>query len=466
MADLFLHLPFARRLRTAEGLHPFVGEALTRRAPLVVLGAILAHLPANDRKAMGFFRRLLSRGGESAKWRKLLSPAIGQPRAELIASLLMKGDDAGGSMMRFALALGVLSADVLDDALSAANANLAPGERLHVERAQARLWLQVAIANPADLQREWRPGVELGEADLVKAAVRHLDRAIARVYAGSPGEAALVRWMKISAAEVADVSDMSKSAGLPAALGLSDAAARAPYFDGPQLLEKIQGAVTRFVFLANRLAERHAPDLDRAAALEALCGGSQELLPAPAGRDALDAARVGWKKWLHDARDAALTRGRNPKPAFSEGVYTHEPRLPGLGATGVMNLSDLPEVHAPGAPPLPELSGPVSLRPPALTQEVSIAQIEAETAAAQAQLAFSAPDSTQEVSVNQIAGETPGDDALSFRPPALTQEVSLAQIEAEARQYQSDNDLAAPTATPAAEPPAGDDAATPPRSTT
>ena len=65
MADLFLHLSFARRLRLAEGLHPLVGEALARRPSLVALGATLPLLPGIERQGMSFFRRLFAGGSEA-----------------------------------------------------------------------------------------------------------------------------------------------------------------------------------------------------------------------------------------------------------------------------------------------------------------------------------------------------------------------------------------------------------------
>jgi len=94
-----------------------------------------------------------------------------------------------------------------------------------------------------------------------------------------------------------------------------------------------------------------------------------------------------------------------------------------------MSLAELPpEADAAGAPPLPEFSGPnvpplppTSLPPasvaPTMTQEVSVAQIEAEAAS------FAAPPHTQEVSVAQIEDQ-------GFASPAHTQEVTAAQVEA------------------------------------
>jgi hypothetical protein len=441
MADLFLHLPFARRLRLAEGLHPLVGEALTRRPALVCMGAALAQLPQNERKNMSFLRRLFSRGGEAAKWQKLLGPAPAG-RVDLIASVLQKGDVQGGSMMRLATALGLLAADVLEDALAPLTASLPPNEKAGIERAQARLWLQAVAPNTKDLEREWRVVQELGEADLQKNAVAHLDRAIQRVHGASPGEAVLLRWLKGLANDAAPLLDTAKSGGLPPSVGVIDANARAPHFEQNGFLEKAQGAVSRFVFLANRLAEQltvgttpgtvTSSEVEKDAVVAALVADGKLLEPPSSLSDvqqAGDAAKVKWKEWLSTARTAALVRGRNPKPAFGEGDEAPPARahnIPGNpSATGVMRLADippvpgssdegapLPEASATGAPPVPEQSGanvpPAGFNAPALTQEVSIAQIEAETASARAGLPA---------------------DPQGFETPAHTQEVSVAMIE-------------------------------------
>src|SRR5438309_490765 len=119
MADLFLHLPFARRLRFADGLHPLAGEAIGRRPSMVVLGASLACLPENERRGMSWFRRLFSGGGEAARWQKLLAPTPGQPHIEVLQSLLTAEDAALGPLARLALGIGVLSHEILEEKVGA-----------------------------------------------------------------------------------------------------------------------------------------------------------------------------------------------------------------------------------------------------------------------------------------------------------------------------------------------------------
>lgn len=425
MADLFLHLSFARRLRSADGLHPIVAEALARRASLVCLGAALSHLPQQDRRGVGFFRRLFSRGGDAARWQKVLAP--GTPRVELVAALLTPPSGDGteaqpGSMMRAALALGVLSSDLLDEAVGGTVSGHPSADRAAIERAQARLWLRAAVPNTAELEREWRPALELGDTDLFKVAIAHVDRAILAVSKAAPGEALIGRWLKGLASEVAPVAEIAKSAGLPAPLAISDDAARAPHFEQAAFLEKTQAAVARFVTLANEIAEsllENAPPERVQANLAVSLARGADLAGAAV---ALDGARGRWRAWLQGARMAALERGRNPKPAYADGEPNIAPRP---AHTQVMTLADLPpETDATGAPPVPEMSGPNMPPPPGsvppaptMTQEVSIAQIEAE--------AFRVPPHTQEISAVQIEAS----DA-AFAPPAHTQEVSVAQIEA------------------------------------
>src|SRR5689334_7203376 len=150
MGDLFLHLPFARRLRLAEGLHPLASEAVVRRPALVALGAALTHLPETERKGMSFFRRLFSRGGEGARWQKLLAPAAA-PRVDLLVALLARADGhAFGSLARLAIGLGFLSHEVLEASVAPLLANVDGSARRGIERAQARLWLQHAVPRARD----------------------------------------------------------------------------------------------------------------------------------------------------------------------------------------------------------------------------------------------------------------------------------------------------------------------------
>src|SRR3954469_4686337 len=200
MADLFLHLPFARRLRFAEGLHPLPGEALGRRPSLVVLGAALAGLPENERRGMSWLRRLFSRGGEAARWQKLLAATPGNPHIDVIAQLLSPDDAALGPLARLALGIGVLSHEILEEKIGSLTASLQESQRAAVERAQARLWLQSAI--PGHLEAEWKPVLDLADPEANKRALQHVDRALKRVHGSGPGEAALGRWLKGLAAEI------------------------------------------------------------------------------------------------------------------------------------------------------------------------------------------------------------------------------------------------------------------------
>lgn len=417
MADLYLHLVFARRLRIAEGLHPLVSEALARRPSLVALGATLASLPANERRGMSFLRRLFSRAGEVARWQRLLAAAPGGPRAELIAA--MAAGEAGGlgGMARTALALGLLSYELLENAVGGLTANLQPVERSAVERAQARIWLQATLPREKDLAHEVQPVLALTDGDATRRVLEHANRALTAVHGSGPGEALLQRWVR---SLMAEVGVLVEKGGLPPACGMDDQAARGPHYEATAFVEKVQATVNAFVLLADRLGEAFAAGEPDAAALTAALGGAR----APEwSQAAVEELRTRWRAWFKEAREAALMRGRNTKPAFSDGEALPEHRL--RGATGVMTLADLPpEAADVGAPPLPEPSGanaPPSLPPslpPTMTQEVSAAQIEAEAGE------FASPPHTQEVSTAQIEAE-----AHEFAAPAHTQEVSAAQIE-------------------------------------
>lgn len=420
MADLFLHLPFARRLRFAEGLHPLAGEAIGRRPDLVVLGASLAGLPARERQGMSWFRRLFSGGGEAARWQKLLAPTPGQPHVELLLAVLRSEDAPVGPMARFALGAGMLAHEILEEKIGALTSSMAGPQRAAVERAQARLWLQMLeFKGSTKLDNEWSPGLDLADSEAHKRPLQHLDRALKRVHGTGPGEGALARWLKALAAEMGPLADANarprgqEGASLPPSLSIADSDARAAHFDQVGFLDKTKAATTLFVTYANRLAEafqKGSPE--HAALVDAL--GKLDDVKADVG-----ASRLRWKSWIDETREATMTRGRNPKPAFAEGEYqapSTDHRLASI--TKVMSLADLPpESGDSGAPPMPEGSGPVARPPPmpegaTATQEVSLAQIEAD---------FESPPMTQEVSIAQIEAE-------GFAAPAHTQEVSAAQV--------------------------------------
>jgi hypothetical protein len=468
MADLFFHLPFARRLRHADGLHPLAGEALGRRPALVVFGACMACLPESERRGMSWFRRLFSGGGEAARWQKLLAPVPGQPHVSTIVSLLSADDAAVGPLARLALGIGMLSHELVEQHLSAALGTASGGpQRAAVERAQARLWLQSAV--PTHLENEWKPVLELAGsvegADAQKRAVLHVDRALKRVHGSGPGEAALARWLKGLVAEIGPLADGRGASGaLPASLSVSDHEARGPFFDQVSFVEKAQAAVAAIVGVANKLGEvfTMSGNPDRASIQEALT-----LVGAAPGHADIEAARVRWKQWLTAAKESAIIRGRNTKPAFIEGeAILPEHKLGSL--TGVMRLSDLPpEAQDAGAPPVPEGSGPVVTNktappiPPSQTQEVSLAQIEAEARAA----GFQTPAHTQEVSLAQIEAESLPPHLVPTAPPPpdatplgnegkITQPISAADVAAANAVDEASKkaaEAAPPSAAPAAE---------------
>lgn len=459
MADLFLHLPFARRLRLAEGLHPLIGETLTRRQPLVALGATLPLLPGVERKGMSFFRRLFSGGGEAARWQKQLAPQAA-PRVELIKRFIVDSGIVGGlgPMSRLALGLGVLSHELLEHKLAGLSPTN-PSEKAAVERAQARLWCQAAIPN--NLEAEWRAVGELADAELHKRTFEHIDAALKAAFGQGPGKDALLRWARGLGVEVTP----AVQTGLPPSLSLQDHAARGPHFENNSFVARANDALSWFVLLANRFGERcTAGTLDAVSVVDALTGGRDGLLEndpdAGAARDRSTA-------WIVAKRKDTLERGRNDKPAFIEGLGETKPIHRSNAFTGMMNLSDIPsdqlppelqqgaplpppsqvlappvpaatmevslaQIEAmanagarPNLPPLPlDASGPLQAAPmnlpPALTQEISIAQIEGEAKA------FATPAMTQEISAVQIEGQEPNG---GFATPAMTQEISALQIE-------------------------------------
>lgn len=367
---------------------------------------------------MSWLRRLFSRGGEAARWQKLLAPTPGHPHIDLLVSLLSPDDAAVGPLARLALGLGALSHEILEEKVGSITASLQPAERASIERAQARLWLQASV--PHHLEAEWKPVIDISDVEAHKRALLQVDRALGRLHGAGPGEAALARWLKGLAAEVGPLAEgKGPTAALPPSLALADHEARGPHFDQAGFVENTQAAVSWIVFVANRLAEAFTSLNPDKAALTAALGSA---FPEPSPSE-VAAQRERWTAWIAGAREQALTRGRNPKPAFleGEGGEISEQRLASI--TKVMSLADLPpEAAIPGAPPLPELSGPHVPPPPAVTQEVSLAQIEAEARAA----AFPAPAMTQEVSIAQIEAEQAA--AEGFVLPAHTQEVSSAQL--------------------------------------
>jgi hypothetical protein len=438
MSDLFFHLPFARRLRRAEGLHPLIGEALTRRGDLVALGAALTHLPGNERKGMSWLRRLFSRGGESARWQKLLGVS-GDPRVDLIASFLAQGEGEGGlgPLSRLALGLGFLSHEIVEATVGRTLGDAQGGERAALERAQARAWLQLAVPNARDLEAEWKGILDLGRIEQQKRALDHIQLGLKRVHGSGPGTDAIVRWTK---GLMLEIEPLAAKAALPPALdssNMSEAARQA-------LVEQSQAATLWFVSLANRLGDlftRSTPD--RPTLLAALSDGGRLRAAGPAD----DAAK--WRPWQIATRDATLLRGRNPKPAFALDAAEKATPTQRASFTQVVNLADLPaEVRAMGvpqsvtdhAPPQPAYD------PPPMTQEVSLGQIESGGYAPPPP-----PAMTQEVSMADI--EAARAAIAPPPPPAMTQEVSLADVQAVAAALPRMPDVGAMSHAPANMPP-------------
>jgi hypothetical protein len=329
-------------------------------------------------------------------------------------------------MARCSLALGVLSHELLE----ASTASLAPAtaDRGGVERAQARLWLQTAVPNARELTNEWQPVTELADAELHRRAVDHVDAALRTAFGHGPGPEALLRWIK---GLVNEVTPAAAGEGLPPSLGVADHVARGPHFENNSFVARVQDAANWFVVVANRLGEQvERNDVDAATLIEALCGGQGAVVTTEPDADG---RRARWQTWQRGRRETMLTRGRNERPAFLEGVGETRSVHRSSAFTGMMNLSDLPqselppEVHVASLPPEAAMSAPPM---PAVTQEVSLAAIAAATQAAFSTAdahGFVAPAKTQEISLAQIEAES-----RAFATPARTQEISLAQIEAEA----------------------------------
>ena len=420
MADLFLHLAFARRLRLVEGLHPLAAQSVARRPSLVALGAVLPHLPGNERKGLSLWRRLFLRGGEAARWQRQLAPGD-MPRAKLVQGLLRSDDERGvGPLARLALGLGFLAEEILESQVAELNSAIPTAMKASVERAQARLWLQVAA--PSDLAAEWRVLLELADVEQSRRTFEQVDVALMRAFGQRPGKDAIGSWVRGLCAELQPLVAQS---ALPPSLGMPDHEARAAHFDQTGFLERVQDAVQWFIVIANRVAGCFEDgDAAESALTTALMGAGDRLLPAST---ASAGDRGQWASWQQARRVASLERGRNPKPAFTidpPGESLHR----SAANTAILNLSQLsagvegddlpPPTDLPHAPPLPAMTMEIQasqveealaaghFASPGLTQEVSLAQIEAEVASLGERVGpaggfshdgFPAPNVTQEV---------------------------------------------------------------------
>jgi hypothetical protein len=428
MADLFLHLSFARRLRLARGLHPLIGEALARRPSLVALGATLPLLPGLERQGMSFFRRLFGGGAEAARWQKMLH-AQATPRVGLVSAFLTAPSELG-PMARLALGLGFLSHELVESRWVPLLSAASPGDRAGIERAQARLWLQQELPTVVERKLEWESVDALSDAEQHRRSFDHINATLKAVFSSGPGRESCARWARGLTAQVATVVEQ----GLPPSVGFEDQAARGPWFDQLNAPTVLTDVTQSFVVLANRLGVQACTDdgLTPSSVQHALCGEGTVMLDhrteAPSAQ--------GWTDWLKDTRQRLLSRGRNERPAFVEPAA----KVP----TSLWHGSELPpELPAPSLPPVSVAASP----PVPMTQEISLSQIEAarsvpplpidssgpvpaapstppEHAPATGNGSLAAPVMTQEISLAQIESA-----AASLPAPMHTQEVSLAQLE-------------------------------------
>ncbi len=474
MGDLYLHLGFARRARFAEGLHPLVVEALARSPGALILGATLPYLPEVEHKGASFFRRLFMPGKQKrAFWRKALEPA-GSPSLELALGVMTKGQGPyPGSMARFALGLGVLSHQVLHANVADVTAELEGGAREAMNRALARVWLDQAFSSTDVLAAALKPALHLEEANAHKALVEHLNAALREAHGEAPGTETLWRWVR---GLCADVDPLVSRPQLPPSLSTSDEEAREKH--GAALQSSAASARAWFVFLANRLAPLFlAGDPSREQMRAALVDegdalrrpNAEEETPAAGG----SAAASAFRDAVVALRNEHLGRGRNPKPAYDE-VSGAEHAAPPAG------MPPLPDDASGAMPRVPahtqevsvadieaELRPPPDFGAPLHTQEVSVAQIEEQLAQASAP---AAPTSTQQVSLDDIqeelAAQAPSSSSSAPAAPTSTQQVSLDDIQEElAAQAPSPASTLPAGAPPAGAPPAGAPPAAAPKAT-
>jgi hypothetical protein len=390
----------------------------------VALGATLPLLPGIERQGMSFFRRLFAGGSEAARWQKHLQ-VQGPPRASLVTAYLTASTETG-PMARLSLALGGLAHELLEARLASVLSASAAGERPAIERALARLWLQGAVPDVRDLQNEWRAVEDLADAEQNRRTLAHVDASLKAVFASGPGRDALARWTRTLVEQMAPAVQQ----GLPPSAGMADHVARGAWFDQPNINALIGDATRWFVVIANRLGEQAARDegITTATATQALCGNGTAMV----GTDADTPDASVWNGWITSTRKRTLERGRNERPAFIEGVGEVKHVHRSNAFTGVMRLSDLPPVDSPPVlenPSLPPQSAAAS-PPVPHTQEISLTQIEGATSLPPLPLDASGPIPMAPASLPPMLSQGVFHHG-GFAPPAVTQEISLAQIESE-----------------------------------
>jgi hypothetical protein len=417
MADLYLYLGFARRLRFAEGLHPLVMETLIRRPEAVSLGAALPALPAVEPKGASFLRRLFLGKKQRLQWMQNLAPGK-KPTADLALAMLEARPNGAGPMMRFALALGSLSHQVLNAQVAIVNDDVSDAERAGIERAQARLWLMEVFNSEAALKHEWGPVRVFEDPSTQRSALEQLNHALSRVHGRGPGLDMIARWLKGLCAEV---GPQAERGALPPAGAVGDDSARGR-FDDKKFVERVDAAMGRMAFLANQLAPSFLDnEPDEAQIKEALLDG--ESLKAPGDVDATT-LMSGWNEAVGALRVDHMSRGRNPKPAYDE------------VSGAVLSAPGKDDSPGPTLPPLPDdASGPMQRVPvgavpppaPTSTQELSSSEVQAHLSGGGPTPPPVAPTSTQQLDLSQIESEVSTPPA----PPASTQEVDGAAVAAE-----------------------------------
>jgi hypothetical protein len=460
MGDIFLHVLFARRLRHATALHPVAAEALARRPSMVAYGAALPLLPGLERSRVSFFKRIFGIGaGESQKWTRALEPN-GSRLSELAAAICdTSTGDAVGPLPKLALTIGVLSHEVLSQAIGPTLASIDPAARPAYARGQARLWMQFAVPTRRELVAEWSAARAVQDPEVMKRAFDLLDAAFRASLKESPGKEVFTRWARGLAHAVLPLVD---GTGMPDALGLNDHDVRASVFDGgAAFIERTEAATTRLAFLVGRLAsvfEGRSPTYVEVR--DALFDSAGVLREAPSTSE-LDGLVTRWSSRMGELREEALTRGRNPKAAYHDDGHPQMPPLPedsgespAFRAPAHTQEISAAEIEGqlgdsssePSGSPLKtqeisavEIEEATSLppQPPRVTQQISLADIAEEMSAADdgrpgSSNPFDAPSSTQQVSLDDIEAEL--SSAMSTetpRPPAVTQQISAADIEAE-----------------------------------
>ena len=425
MGDVFLHMAFARRLRHATGLHPLAVQTALRNASAVAFGASLPFLPSLEQKKGGFFRKLFGGGASDDKWATHFTSTT--PKGDFALALLnLNGNDAPGSMMRLALAMGALSSEILRTSTLDLFEGMDAPQASAQGRAIARLWLQQVVPQLSLLGREWQPVIGLHENQRAPRLVSAVQQASQVAFGSAPQPDVWPRWLKGLSATMA-----AAGGGLPAETSVTSGAVEPMYRD-KNVAERLADAETWCAYLFNRLAEsfmRGEPDREQLQSL--LCDASGALRELPS-KDALDGADERYLSAMADLREEHQERGRNAEAAFqTNGLLDELPALPPLP----------PEDGAAGDAPASDATPPP---PPPATPAMGVSAAEAKQALDGVEASddnpFDAPQNTQIVEDGAIETvDEPVVDASNATPPpppapaapTSTQQLSAADIEAE-----------------------------------